>query len=107
MWTLRPSPRTADAQYSVAGGVLATLMEAAMSSAVHAVLLPRTTHAASGLTATLVGTVRVDDPEICCEATVLHRGGRTATAEARVLATDGRLVAHGTASFLVFPVPSG
>ena len=107
VWTMQPSTRAADAHYSIAGGVLATLMEAAMTSAVHATLPPRTTFTASGLTVSLVGRLPVDDPEVCCEARVLHCGDRTATADARVLAFDGRLVAHGGASFLIFPVPLG
>lgn len=104
VWTLTPSARSADARYTVSGGVLATLMEAAMSSVVHAALPPRTTHTTHQLATSFVGTVRVDDPEICCEATVLHLGGRTATAQARVLDAAGTLVAHGTCTCLLFRV---
>ena len=107
VWTMQPSTRAADAHYSVASGVLATLMEAAMASAVHAALPPRTTYTAAGLSIALVGKLRVGDPEVCCEAHVVHCGNRTATADARVMTADGRLVAHGGASFLVFPVPQG
>jgi acyl-CoA thioesterase len=105
VWTLTPSARAADARYSLAGGVLATLMEVAMSSAVHAGLPARTTQATSQLSTSFVGTVAVDDPEISCEATVLHLGGRTATAQAEVFAADGTLVAHGTCTCLLFPIP--
>lgn len=107
VWTLTPSARAADARYAVAGGVLATLMEVAMSSAVHAALPARTTHTTNHLSTSFVGSVRVDDPEISCEATVLHLGGRTATAQARVLHADGTLVAHGTCTCLLFRVPAG
>lgn len=107
VWTLVPSSRAADARYALAGGVLAALIEVAISSAVQAGLPDRTTQTTSQLSTSFVGSVRVDDPEICCEATVLHLGGRTATAEARVFACDGTLVAHGTATCLLFPIPSG
>lgn len=107
VWAMTPSARAADARYTLAGGVIATLMEVAMSSAVHAGLPARTTHTTGQLSTCFVGSVRVDDPEICCEATVVHLGGRTATAQAQVLAFDGTLVAHGTCTCLLFPVPSG
>lgn len=107
VWTLQPSARAADARYTVAGGVVATLMEVAMSSAVHAALPERTTHTVAQLSTTFVGGVRVDDPEICCEADVVHLGGRTATAQAQVLSADGALVAHGTCTCLLFEVPRG
>ncbi|WP_018331308.1 PaaI family thioesterase [Actinomycetospora chiangmaiensis] len=107
VWSLTPSARAADARYTLAGGVLAALMEVAMSSAVQAGLPPRTTQTTSQLSTSFVGSVRVDDPQVCCEARVLHLGGRTATAEARVLASDGTLVAHGSATCLLFAIPSG
>jgi acyl-coenzyme A thioesterase PaaI-like protein len=37
-----------------------------------------------------------------CEGKVLHRGGRIATAEGRLIAEDtGKLLAHGTTTCLV------
>ena len=37
-----------------------------------------------------------------CVGTMIHRGRRIATAEARLLDPEGRLLAHGTATCLVF-----
>jgi uncharacterized protein (TIGR00369 family) len=37
-----------------------------------------------------------------CEARVIHVGGRTATAEGRVVDADGKLYAHGTTTCLIF-----
>jgi uncharacterized protein (TIGR00369 family) len=39
---------------------------------------------------------------IRCEATVLHSGRNTASAEGRVFDSKGALVAHGSATFFVF-----
>jgi uncharacterized protein (TIGR00369 family) len=40
---------------------------------------------------------------ILCEGKVVHRGGRTATAEGRVFAEEsGKLLAHGTTTCLLF-----
>ncbi len=107
VWTLTPSPRTANALYTVHGGVLATLMDTAMGSAVYAALPERTTYTTAELSTKFVRAVRLDDPEITCEASVLHLGKQTATAECRVVTVDGRLVAHGSCLCLVFPVPQG
>lgn len=43
-----------------------------------------------------MGTVR-------CEGKVIHLGRRIATAEAQVLDSQGRLMAHGSATMMVFP----
>jgi uncharacterized protein (TIGR00369 family) len=37
-----------------------------------------------------------------CEAAVIHVGGRTATAEGKILDERGRLYAHGTTTCLIF-----
>ena len=37
-----------------------------------------------------------------CEGSVLHVGGRLATAEARVLDAAGRLYAHATSTCMIF-----
>jgi uncharacterized protein (TIGR00369 family) len=40
---------------------------------------------------------------ILCEGKVVHRGGRTATADGRVFAEEsGKLLAHGTTTCLLF-----
>jgi len=39
--------------------------------------------------------------ELRCEATVLHAGSRTATAEARLVDAPGRLCAHATTTCIV------
>lgn len=107
VWTLTPSPRAANALYTVHGGVLATLMDTAMGSAVYAALPARTTYTTAELSTKFVRAVRLDDPEVTCEATVVHLGKQTATAECRVVTEDGALVAHGSCLCLLFPVPHG
>ena len=46
------------------------------------------------------GTVRI-------EGKTLHVGRRTATAEARITDSKGRLLAHATTTCLVFEIPKG
>jgi uncharacterized protein (TIGR00369 family) len=40
--------------------------------------------------------------EVLCEAHVIHLGGRTATAEGRIVDRQGKLYAHGTATCMLF-----
>jgi acyl-coenzyme A thioesterase PaaI-like protein len=47
--------------------------------------------------------ITADTGRILCEGKVVHRGGRTATAEGRVFAEEsGKLLAHGTTTCLLF-----
>jgi uncharacterized protein (TIGR00369 family) len=40
--------------------------------------------------------------EVRCEARVIHVGGRTATAEGRVVDENGKLYAHATTTCIIF-----
>jgi uncharacterized protein (TIGR00369 family) len=37
-----------------------------------------------------------------CEANIIHVGGRTATAEGRIVDQQGKLYAHGTTTCIIF-----
>jgi len=37
-----------------------------------------------------------------CEANIIHMGGRTATAEGRIVDAKGKLYAHGTTTCIIF-----
>jgi acyl-coenzyme A thioesterase PaaI-like protein len=50
-----------------------------------------------------LAAVRRDTGRVRAEGTVLHRGSRTATAEASLTDVDGRLLAHATSSCLLVP----
>jgi acyl-coenzyme A thioesterase PaaI-like protein len=42
-----------------------------------------------------------------CEGKVIHNGARIATAEGRLVDTNGKLYAHGTATCMTFPLGAG
>ena len=89
---------------SVHGGIAATLLDTVMGCAVHTVLDDSESYTTTDLH---VHYVRGVNPgkTIVATGTVMHRGGRLATAEGRVLDERGRLVAHGTTSCMIFPAP--
>jgi len=106
VWTLKPSPATANAMFTVHGGVLATLMDTAMGSAVYTALPPETYYTTLELKVNFVRAVTLTADLLTCEARAIHVGRRTATAEGTVTSAEGKLVAHGTCTCLVTPASS-
>lgn len=83
------------------GGICATLLDSAMSCAVHTTLGPGDTYATLELGVNFVRPVSIDGVELTASGTTIHVGRRSATAEGRVVDDRGRLVAHGTTTCLV------
>lgn len=107
VWTLQPSPATANAMLLVHGGVLATLMDTAMGSAVYTAIPDGAAYTTLELKVNFIRPVRLDGGPLTCEATTVHVGKRTATAEGRISGPNGKLVAHGTTTCMVFPPEAG
>jgi uncharacterized protein (TIGR00369 family) len=92
---------------TVHGGLAATLLDSAMGCAVHSTLPAGVGYTTLELKVNFVRTITSETGRILCEGTVVHRGGRVATAEGRVFAeADGALLAHGTTTCLIFS-PNG
>jgi uncharacterized protein (TIGR00369 family) len=87
---------------TVHGGLAATLIDSATGCAVHSTLPAGVGYTSIDLQVRFVRPITRDTGRILCEGTVVHRGRRLATAEARVTAGE-RLLAHGTASVLILP----
>jgi uncharacterized protein (TIGR00369 family) len=86
---------------SVHGGFVATLLDSALGCAVHSMLPEGTGYTTLELKVNMVRALRADTGRITCEATIVHAGGRVATAEAKVVDRDGKLYAHGSTTCLV------
>ena len=89
---------------TVHGGVLATLLDSATGCALHSTLAAGFGYTTTSLTISYTRPVTARTGRIRCVGTVLARGRRTAVAEARVLDTAERLMAHATSTLLIFPV---
>lgn len=87
---------------SVHGGVLATLLDSAAACAVHSMLPPGTSYTSLDLSVKFLRGLGVGSGPVRCEGLVVHLGGRTALAEARLYDGDGRLCAHATSSCMIF-----
>ena len=83
------------------GGFAATMLDTALGCAVN------TIQPAGRVLTTLELKINYTRPltrasgELRCEATVLHAGSRTATAEARIVDAQGHLCAHATTTCIV------
>jgi uncharacterized protein (TIGR00369 family) len=100
VFAVEPGPQHYNPIGSVHGGLAATLIDSATGCAVHSTLPAGVGYASTDLQVRFVRPITRDTGRILCEGTVVHRGRRLATAEARVTAGD-RLLAHGTASVLI------
>jgi uncharacterized protein (TIGR00369 family) len=87
---------------SVHGGVYATLLDSAMGCAVHSTLPVGGRYTSLDISVKFLRAIRTDSGPVRCEGVVVHRGGRTALAEARLLDGAERLCAHATSTCLLF-----
>jgi uncharacterized protein (TIGR00369 family) len=86
----------------VHGGYAATLLDSALGCAVHTTLPVGAAYTSLGLEAKFVRPLTRDTGRVLCEATVLYRGRKQATAEAVLTAADsGKLLAHGTSTLMI------
>ncbi|MEV6026067.1 PaaI family thioesterase [Streptomyces sp. NPDC052036] len=90
---------------SVHGGVFATLLDSAAGCAVHSTLPLGMAYTSLDLTVKFLRPVTVDTGEVRAVGTVLSSGRRTALAQAQLLDSADRLLAHATSSCVLFPTP--
>ena len=86
----------------VHGGYAATLLDSALGCAVHTTLPAGSGYTSLGLEAKYVRPITRDTGRVLCEAKVIYRGRRQATAEANLTAAEsGKLLAHGQATLMI------
>ncbi|TDZ75842.1 hypothetical protein DE4585_02225 [Mycobacteroides salmoniphilum] len=84
------------------GGICATLLDSVLGCAVHSTLEPGIGYGTLELKVNYVRTVSTDGERLVATGNVLHPGRRVATAEGKVVDSQGRLVAHGTTTVMVY-----
>jgi uncharacterized protein (TIGR00369 family) len=92
---------------TIHGGIVATLLDSAMTSAVWSTLAKGQTVATVALNVNFIRPVTKASGVLNCEGRAIHVGRRTATAEGRLTDAAGRLCAHGTATCAVRSASSG
>jgi uncharacterized protein (TIGR00369 family) len=86
----------------VHGGVAATLLDSAMGCAVHSMLPAGVSYTTLEIKVNYIRPMTVETGLVRCEANIIHVGGRTATAEARIVDEKGKVYAHGTTTCIIF-----
>ena len=76
-----------------------------MGCAVHTALKPGFGYTTLELKVNFIRAMKADTGQVRAEGKVIHVGGQTATAEGRLVDAQGRLLAHGTTTCLVFRLP--
>jgi uncharacterized protein (TIGR00369 family) len=85
----------------VHGGLAATLLDSAMGCAVHSTLPAGAAYTTLAIHVNFIRAMTAQTGAVRCEAAVIHVGGRTATAEGKVIDASGRIYAHGTTTCLI------
>ncbi len=98
-----PSEKFYNPQQRVHGGYTATLLDSAMGCAVQTKMPAGVAFGTIELKVNYVRKIDVQTGRLICTGNVLHFGRTMSTAEARVLDEAGKLYAHGSGTFLVYP----
>jgi uncharacterized protein (TIGR00369 family) len=103
VFRLQTRPELTNPLGTVHGGIAMTLIDSATGCAVHTTLGEGGAYGTLETKVNLVRAVKVDTGVLLAEGTVVHRGSRVATAEARLVGeADGKLYAHGTSTCLIY-----
>ena len=97
-----PGPGHLNPMGGVHGGWYATILDSALGCCVHAALPLGKAYTTLELKVNLVRAIRPDTGRVRAEGRVIHVGGQTATADARLVGPDGKLYAHASTTCLVF-----
>jgi uncharacterized protein (TIGR00369 family) len=87
---------------TVHGGLSATLLDSCMGLAVHSTLEKGLGQTTLEFKISLVRPVTPDTGLVTAEGSVVFRGRRISTAEGRLTDAEGRVLAHGTTTCLIF-----
>jgi uncharacterized protein (TIGR00369 family) len=104
VFELQPSEHLYNPIGSVHGGVMCTMLDSAMSCAVHTLVPIGRAYTTAELKVNFVRPITRDTPRVRAEAKVIHPGRQLATSEGRIVDERGRLYAHGTATCMIFDV---
>lgn len=99
-----PHPEFYNPLGTIHGGWAATILDSALACSVHSTLQPGEAYTTLEIKVNLVRPIFDTTGLMSSDGTIIYRGRRTATAEARLTDQDGRLYAHGTTTCLIFPM---
>ena len=98
----QPGPDLLNPLGTVHGGWALTLIDSATGCALHTLLPAGAGYTTVETKVNMTRAIRAGDGRVRCEGKVVHHGRQIATAEARLLGADGKLLAHGTSTLMIF-----
>jgi uncharacterized protein (TIGR00369 family) len=87
---------------TIHGGWTSAILDSAMACAVHTTLEPGQGYTTVEMKLNFVRPITPDVGEVTCEGVVVHRGGTLATSEGKLFDAQGRLLAHGSETCMIF-----
>ncbi len=101
--TAEPNETHLNPAGTVHGGLAATLLDSCMGLAVQSTLEKGVGQTTLEFKISLLRPITPETGLITAEGVVMSRGRRIGTAEGRITDGNGRLLAHGTTTCLIFP----
>jgi uncharacterized protein (TIGR00369 family) len=98
-----PAPKYYNPQKRVHGGYAATLIDSATGCAVQTKLPANVGYGTIELKVNYVRKIDAEVGRLLCIGNVIHAGRTLFTAEAKITDEKGKLYAHGSGTFLVYP----
>jgi uncharacterized protein (TIGR00369 family) len=99
-----PDARMYNPLGSVHGGVAATLLDSAMGCAIHTTLKAGIGFTTVEIKVNYVRAMSDKTGKVRCEGRTINVGSRIATSEGKLFDSQGKLLAHGTTTCLIFPI---
>jgi uncharacterized protein (TIGR00369 family) len=97
-----PSPQILNPMGSVHGGWALALIDSATGCAGHSLLPPGVTYTTIETKVNFSRPITPDSGRVRAEGKVVSQGRRIISAQAQLLSHDGRVLAHGTSTLMVF-----
>ena len=92
---------------TIHGGWAATILDSALGCAVHTTLPAGMAYTTVEFKVNLIRPITDRTGEVVCVGKVVHAGRTTAVSEARLEDASGKLLAFGTETCAIFPIPAG
>jgi uncharacterized protein (TIGR00369 family) len=101
-----PGPEHLNPMGGVHGGYVATLLDSALGCAVHSTLPAGRAFTTLELKVNMIRALTAKTGPVRAEGKVVHVGRQTGVAEGRVTDSDGKLLAWGSTTCLIFDLPT-
>lgn len=102
VFTVEPGEQHYNPIGVVHGGLAATILDSAMGCAIHTRLPKGRAYSTLEIKVNYVKALKRETGRVWAHASVLHFGGKVATAEGRIVDDSGQLYAHGTTTCILF-----